>query len=283
MAISKKALKKIDERVALYKQYIRYLAVGPQGLTQKELKNLILEGLIQYSTRVRAPMAEAYLGTHQQMLTGKIATPKSIQQGALDFLDRMMDRYSGKAVDQLKSEILSTIEGTINPIIDRREGQQIYEALQDKNLHKKNLRGLLKDKVDNWEYRWRTIVDTELNRASNWGAMDAILHNNQAKSPDQITVYKIGNKPGHGSCKYCAKFWYMEDGVTPRTYKLSELAANGTNIGKKAKDWLPTVDSTHPNETHTLHEIRPGYGFVNGNIDYVGDKHDEYDNQRKSS
>lgn len=278
--LSKKAQKKIDDVVKRYKAYLRYKAVGPQALSRDELMELVRSGMLTAEKKVSSPVTEAYLHTHEQMVEGA-AAPRQVRDGALDFLERMMDRYTGKMADQLKSDVLSSIEGTLEPFLDRREGAQIYEALQDKNIWKKNLRALLRDRVDNWEYRYRTIIGTELNRASNWGAMDAILHNNADQTPETISVYKQGNKPGAGACKYCAKFWYMDDGVTPRVYKMSDLIANGSNIGKKAADWKPTIDSTHPNESHILSELKPGFGFINGSLEWIGEGHDEHHKQKK--
>lgn len=278
MAISKKAQAQIEKAVARYKAYIRYKAVGPQALTREELKELIRSGMLTKETVTQAPVHEAYLHVHSQVAT--TPAPRQVRDGALDFLERMIQRYSDKLGEQIKTDVLTAVEHNIMPFSDRREGQAIYEALKDKDIWKKNLRTLLKDKVQNWEYRYRTIINTELNRASNWGSMDAILHDNAHLDPSQITVFKQGNKPGHGACDHCAKFWYLEDGITPRVYKMSELIANGSNIGRKAKDWLPTIDSTHPNETHLLSELKPGFGFVGGGLEWISDAHDEYARQR---
>ena len=109
--------------------------------------------------------------------------------------------------------------------------------------------------------------------------MDAILHNNKGKSADDITVYKVGPHDG-STCDHCYRFWFLDDRLTPRVYKMSELMANGTNIGKKQKDWKPTVDATHPNERHLLQELRPGFGFKSGKLEWIGQNHDEYKKQR---
>ena len=281
VVISKTAQKMIEQAVARFKAFLRFKAVGPQSLTRAELLDLMRSGLLttDEKIKVQAPVQEAYLDTHAQMVDDGPA-PKQVRDGALNFLERMMDRYTGKMADQMKTDVVTAVEHNLLPFTDRGEGGIIYEALQDKELWKKNLRGILKGKVDNWEYRYKTIINTELNRASNWGAMDAILHNNSELAPEQITVFKQGNKPGHGACKYCAKFWYMDDGMTPKVYKMSELIANGSNIGKKAADWLPTVDSTHPNETHILSELKPGFGFRNGSLEWVDENHDEHNHQR---
>ena len=305
--LSNKAVAKINTAITRFKARARFLTLGPLGVSREELRDLIRSGWIKGTEKVASPVLTSYLLTNKQTTEAhlneaqimeddedveraKNARPivasssspqaKTSQRAALDFLERTMGRYIDKSTDQLTADIMSSVEGALMPIIDRREGAAIYEALQDKDLYSKNLRGLLNDKVENWQYRWRTIIGTELNRASNWGAMDAILANNPAMGPHELMVYKQGNKPGHGACKYCAKFWYLEDGITPRVYLMSELAANGSNIGRKAKDWMPTVDSTHPRETHIMREIKVGFGFVNGSLEYIGKNHNEIKNQQ---
>lgn len=279
MALSKKAQVRIQKALDRFKAYMKFKAIGPHALTPSELKDLIRNGMIRPNEPIRPTVVETYLATHQQVAQGDVAT-KSVRDGALDFLERQFERYTGKFADQLKVDVLSTLENNIMPFVDRREGQTVYQVLKDPSTHAKNLRAELQGKIENAEFRWKTIVNTELNRASNMGSMDAILHNNAEKGPEEIHVYKRGNKPGHGACEHCARFWYLEDGITPRVYKMSELMANGSNIGKKRRDWLPTIDATHPNESHILMELRPGNGFVNGELEYIGRDHDEYKRQR---
>lgn len=277
--LSKKAQSMIDKIVARYKAYLRFKSVGPQACTRAELLELVRSGMLTKEKKVESPVGEAYLHVHEQLVDNTPA-PRQVRDGALDFLERMHARYTDKLTDQVASDIQSSIEGSIMPFANRRDGEAVYEALQaDKDLWKQNLRGMLKDKVDNWEFRYKTIISTELNRASNWGAVDAILHNNPELEPGQITVYKQGNKPGGGACSACSHLWYMPDG-TPKTYKMSELLANGTNIGRKQKDWLATIDSTHPNCSHILSELKPGFGFVNGSLEWISHGHDEYKKQK---
>lgn len=277
--LSKKAQNKIDEIVKRYKAFLKLKTIGPHAVTREEMIDLIRSGMLTKKVQVKAPVHEAYLHTHEQMVND-LPAPRQVRDGALDFLERMHKRYIDKIADQISADVQSTVEGTLSSMFDRRAGSQIYEVLQSDDLFRTNLRGLLRDKVNNWEWRYKTIVNTELNRAANWGAMDAILHNNPAKAPEQIVVFKQGNKPGHGTCKHCEKFWYLDDKVTPRVYKMSELIGK-TNVGKKAKDWEPTIDSTHPNESHVLIELKPGFGFINGSLEYVGEDHDEFKRQRK--
>lgn len=278
MAISKDAQKKIAQLIYEHKLLMKWMTVGPRTLTKKEIKDLLNSKFAKFLGPTKAPVIESYLKTHEQVAIE--VAPIAVREGAIKFLERMHSRYVDKLADQMGADINSAIEGNLMPIIDRREGQAIYEALQDPKLHSKNLRAILTDKVENWQFRYKTIVKTELNRAANWGSLDAIMHNSPELEPHQIYVFKQGNKPGHGACKHCEKFWYMADGITPKIYLLSELIGNGSNIGKKAAQWLPTVDSTHPNETHVLSEMKIGFGFINGEIEYIKLGHNEYEKQK---
>ena len=47
----------------------------------------------------------------------------------------------------------------------------------------------------------------------------------------------------------------------PRIFLLSELEANGTNVGRKRRDWLPTVGAVHPWCREILLDIPKGWGF----------------------
>lgn len=50
-----------------------------------------------------------------------------------------------------------------------------------------------------------------------------------------------------GACDHCVKH-YLTGGVgsEPKIFTLKELQANGTNIGRKVRDWRPTLGAMHP-------------------------------------
>ena len=278
MALRKKTLQEISKITRRFVNYMKYMSVGPHALSKSELKDLVRAGYITSSKPPKTAIARAYLKTNNQFAVNE--APKAMREGAIDFLERMFQRYADKAGAQLETDILGQIESAIMPFADRQEGKNVYDILRDKDIHKKYLGNILNEKVKNWRHRWKMIVDTELSRASNFGAVDAILHNNKAKSPDDILVYKTGPHDG-ATCEYCYRFWFMPDRVTPKVYKLSELIANGSNIGRKQREWKPTIDITHPHERHILVELRDGYGFSqNGNLQYIGKGHDEHKKQR---
>jgi hypothetical protein len=274
---SPKARARIERATQRFINFLRYKSVGPHALSKPELKELVRHGLIRPGRPPRNAVQRAYTLTHSKVVDKEMA-PQATRDSAVGFLERMFDRYAKKTGEAMSTDILSSIEAELMPFMDRSEGKQVYGLLKDPKRLQENLRSSLAGQVDNWSKRWKLIVNTELHRASNLGAADAIIHNNKpdGRGPDDITVFKLGPNDG-ATCKHCAAFWFMPDGVTPKVYKLGQLGA--TNIGKKQYLWQPTVDSTHPNCRHLLAELRPGYGFIKGRIEYLGRDHDEYTRQ----
>lgn len=72
---------------------------------------------------------------------------------------------------------------------------------------------------------------------------------------DNCYVYKNVQQ---GACKHCIRL-YLTNGIgsAPKVFKLSELIANSSNIGRKVNDWLPTVDCVHPYCRCELNFISP--------------------------
>lgn len=278
MALKKKTLKKIGQLTRRFINYMKYRTVGPHILTKKDLKDLVRSGYVTSSKPPKTAVSNAYNKTHQHFAVN--VAPKTTREGAIDFLERMFERYADKAGQQLETDILGEIESHIMPFIDREEGKNVYDLIRDKDVHKKYLGNALKGKVENWSNRWKLIVGTELARASNYGSFDAIIHNNKNVELEEIYVYKIGPHDG-ATCKYCFKFWFESDRVTPKVYRLNELMANGSNVGVKQADWKATIDLTHPNGRHIMVELKRGWGFENGRLQYIGKDHDEYEKQRE--
>lgn len=95
-------------------------------------------------------------------------------------------------------------------------------------------------RTQDWQRNLLRIAETELQSCFQQGICQQILR----ESGPKATVFK---EVYPGACKYCIKF-YLTDGIgsQPREFKLSDLIANGSNIGRKQADWLPVVDATHP-------------------------------------
>lgn len=103
-----------------------------------------------------------------------------------------------------------------------------------------------------WQHDWGRIVDTEMNNIFQQGRAEVL----REKEADPL-VYK---NVYPGACRHCIqKYLSAGIGSRPIVFKLSELEANGTNVGKKVADWKPTLGGLHPFCRCTLYHIPKGY------------------------
>lgn len=274
----KDAIKQIRIVVDQYGLWLKYLLLGPLGLERKELKELFRSGLID-PEQIGPSLSEAYMEALFDQLN--VPSRKHVRDHAIRHLNRRAGVYIDKWIDRVKSDYEGIV---LSELIGHRQRkrdllrEELPRALTDR-LTVKELASKLASRTESFGHDWERIVNTELAEAHNLGAVDAIIENNRDKTHDEIYVYKVGPHDGK-ECDACRRFWFLDDGITPRVYKLSELLANGSNVGRKQKDWLPTVSSTHPNERHFLMELPRGFGFEQGKLEWVKRDHVEYERQQ---
>jgi len=130
----------------------------------------------------------------------------------------------------------------------------------------------MRDVTGDYARDFQRIAETETMNAINFGSADRIVKLNEGKSPKDIIVFKrIINDSS--VCQHCVRLHLSEDGVTPKIYTLQQALANGSNVGRKAKDWLFTIPVVHPHCRCTLSSIPQGFWFAEeGNLKFVGDK-----------
>lgn len=112
------------------------------------------------------------------------------------------------------------------------------------------------EKTGDWSRDFERIVAYNSHLAFESGKAAMIQKNNEGKDP---TVYK---QPFDQACDHCIRL-FLTNGVgsQPRLFKLSELIANGTNIGVKTKDWKATVSPIHPYCFDDKTEVLTNNGF----------------------
>ncbi len=78
------------------------------------------------------------------------------------------------------------------------------------------------------------------------------------------------------ACRFCIKFYTTGGlGSKPIVYKISELRANGVNVGRKQKDWLPVLYVVHPWCRCSLHFVKAGYIWDDEKQMFVPPKRDK--------
>jgi hypothetical protein len=152
-----------------------------------------------------------------------------------------------------------TMKQTVNGII--LEEDQSKRLEYEKIIHdeiaigiqeRKSLRSIVSEighKTGDWQRNLGRIVQTEYNNIFQEGRAAQIINLYGADALVYKTVFEK-------ACRFCIKA-YLTSGIgsEPRIFKLSELIANGTNIGVKSDSYKPIVTSHHPFCRCQLHHL----------------------------
>jgi len=132
----------------------------------------------------------------------------------------------------------------------------IKEEIERGVVDRKSISSIISEignKTDDWRRDWGRITETEMQNIFQQGRAEQIAE----KDGEDALVFK---DVYDGACRFCIKFYLTQGiGSKPIVYKLSELIANGDNIGKKQSDWKPVLYAVHPWCRCTLRQIPKGY------------------------
>lgn len=235
-------ISKITEK---YKILLKYMVLGPSSLTKGEIKLLIKYKLLK--PKFFTPtIYDIYFETHKELLEGPS------RKGIRELTTKHLKNTAGQLIDAFVDKINTEVGGIVNDnlmIYHQKLKNVVPDTIAEgiaRNKTVKEISRSLKDKMDNYYTNWDRIVRTELNRANNLASIDAIIENNKSKDFKEIYVYFSGPHDTT-TCKHCLNLLFQPDGITPKVFKLSEVIANGTNYGRKARDWKAVQDGIHPN------------------------------------
>jgi len=181
-------------------------------------------------------------------------------------LGNRFDTDAGKilvdADDKLRRKRLTTIRREVTRGVDERS------TAQEVARHIRNA-------TKNLKRDWLRIAHTEMHSAMEEAKAIVLAHRSADRDP---RVYK---RPHPDACSFCVLLYLRPDKVTPRVFKLSEILANGSNVGRKANrpsktgksrtEWKATMGAVHPFCRCSLSILPPGMGFnARGQMTYVG-------------
>jgi len=196
-------------------------------------------------------------------------TINRLEDNALNYINNLEQKTiadSGRAIGDLLHE-KNMIEKLSIPEEDKKK--QLGDLFREV---KKQLKDQQKKMVDAAD----VIVEHELNNAQAFGTADGIMGMSASMGIEDPTVYKVVVND-EKLCKFCKKLHLLDDGVTPKVYKMSELRAT-------PGDWKhpePSIGPVHPRCRCVIVFLSPNFGFNDkGKIVYVGLGHDEYKKQR---
>lgn len=147
---------------------------------------------------------------------------------------------------------------------DRALRQRMQTAIRDsldENIEKREtwrkLKSDLGHKTADWSRDFGRIAATEKTRAMQEGQVQGLIK--REGDPKSVLVAKV---PTPAACDHCVRL-HLTSGVgsRPRVFRLADLQSNGTNVGRKAKEWRAVVGPTHPWCECALVHVPEGWGF----------------------
>ena len=302
MPLSKRKRSKIEQIIKDNHLAFMVEVLGPASIPPEELDRLVKAGKVKLpaSPATTAGKAAASVKAAHEVgvLVAKLGekTAKKMKAGTFwEYTTKVappeLSVHELEAIKLIEDKVGLHIQGLGNKLVDKL-GMHILE--EDAKLRRKLLTtvraevkaGIEEQKsyktvatamaraTDNNKRDWLQIAHTEMHSALEEGKANAIMREVPGTDP---LVYK---RPRPDACPFC-KLLYM-DGAKPRVFRLSELSANGTNVGRKARrphltgphatEWKPVVGVMHPWCQCSLHHMMEGFDFdKDGNLVYVGD------------
>lgn len=117
--------------------------------------------------------------------------------------------------------------------------ETVSEGAERRNAWRK-IKSEMGHKSGDWARDFERIAATEKQRAVQEGYATRL----REREGEDALVAKV---PTPSACEHCVRL-HLTDGAgsRPRVFRLSDLEANGTNVGRKAGAWRAVVGPTHP-------------------------------------
>ncbi|HMV01663.1 MAG TPA: hypothetical protein PLJ37_00915 [Chitinophagales bacterium] len=300
MIISKEKIEKIRSIIDRYYNALVFKVAGTDYLTDEQVVALIESNLINagdsngaikdayYIGRLRnvndpqVREADINLADYRRKYRDQIAPLTDAEKYSLEHAEQS----AGSLITGLREKVKSGVDTIIfdnnldyrNKIITEQIKPIITAGIEERRTVYQIASDLREKTQDNFR-DWKRVSVNEVATAMNLGEVDAIVERNKGKSANEIYVFKRVNQDA-ALCPSCKKAYLVDGTQIPKVFKLSELQANGTNYGKKASEYLPTITPLHINCRCALVEIPPGWSFnEEGQMIYKGPNYNQYTNQ----
>lgn len=267
--------KQISELLkVLEKQNLLFISskLGTDYLTEDEINRLQHFGINPYHQYQEANDI-AKMSFHFGLISdaiGQIESKKITVSDLKDYFESgkhiPLTQIEKNTINSVKKQYLGDIKANngkifqdLNNIISKHEKnnrkayeQVIRDEVEKGILMKKTSGEIARElarKTGDWSRNFKRIVDFISHSAFNEGRAAWVEDKYGEDALVAKNVYL-------GACKYCIRL-YLTAGVgsEPKIFKLSQLKANGTNIGRKTDEWKPTIPPSHPHCRCTLYSV----------------------------
>lgn len=183
-----------------------------------------------------------------------------IEQRAVQIAEHSAGQYAkglGNRIDLQTGQVAINADNNLQAKMRDTIRTATAESLAKRETARQ-LASNLGHETKDWARDWDRIAITEMHNAKERGTADVYAKRFGSG-------VRVAKRTMPDACEHCKRLHDGPDGH-PRIFKLSELERNGTNHGRKAREWKPVVGTVHPHCQCTMVRIPEGWGF---------DEHDE--------
>lgn len=267
-------------------------AISPEALSKEVLQKLQDQGLVDVQVE---GIKDAYLfgqvaGILQSAQAAKMTYPEfrdylktnpvpltPAEHQAVQLAITQAGMYAQGLGARVATSVLGSVMAEDAKLRARTEAT-IRDATAMNIARRKSVRQLRSDlahRTGDWSRDWSRIAITEKQNAMQRGTAD---YYRTTYGEDTL----VAKRTMPDACPHCRRLHDGADGQ-PKIFRLSDLEANGTNVGRKAQDWLPVVGPIHPHCQCQLIRVPAGWGFNEEGQMVPGGKLGELQHMEKSS
>jgi len=187
---------------------------------------------------------------------------KSLVQNAANYVTSLRDRT--------KASVSEAVESYIQD--QSSKGKKASAAM---------INDIVMRELNKARSRLQMIAEAEGTKVRNGAVSAEIERVSKGLGIQDPSVYFVVIKDNK-TCKYCLKNHFLNDRVTPKVMKLSEVKKTYLTTQER-KDGLCSIAGQHPHCRCSMVFLAPGFGFENGVMKWIGYGHDEYARQKMMS
>jgi len=171
-------------------------------------------------------------------------------------------------IESLKNRTSSNVVESIDALVKEAKLKKEY-------VNSSQVNEVIAGEMEKARGHLKLIAEAETTKTRNLGHTMYIIGDAKDQGISDPVCFYILVRDGK-ACFECVRLHMLEDGVTPRVWKLSEMSMGWHKRGEDR----PSACGEHPFCRCSLSQLQPGWGFKGGYISFISPTHDEYKKQR---
>jgi hypothetical protein len=174
-------------------------------------------------------------------------------------------------IEGLKNKTSSNVINAVDSLIRESKANNAYVGAQE-------VSEIISSAMKKAQSDIKLIAEAESTKTRNLGHTMEIVDRSKQEGIEDPNVFFVIVRDGE-TCKECLRLHMLDDLVTPRVWKMSELSMGYHKRGEPR----PSACGEHPFCRCSLQQLPPGWGFKGGFVHFISLEHNEYTRQRDLS